>query len=162
MFCHSKWTDHKFRTSSVCSSLHISFCSGSFESTLKSKCLNYILYESLCIIHVHLRVTLYAYNDYIPQKKIVICGDININYLDSHNRKQQLDTLLAMNNLKSTVNFPTRIFNGSSTAIDNIFDWFIKKFYYKSPLQWVVRSQRLATNIRKRHCTDTRIHILLC
>ena len=26
-----------------------------------------------------------------------------------------------MYNLKSTVNFPTRIFNGSSTAIDNIF-----------------------------------------
>jgi hypothetical protein len=26
-----------------------------------------------------------------------------------------------MYNLKSTVNFPTRVFNGSSTAVDNIF-----------------------------------------
>jgi len=32
-----------------------------------------------------------------------------------------LDTLLAMYNLRSTVNFPTRIFSGSNTAIDNIF-----------------------------------------
>ena len=32
-----------------------------------------------------------------------------------------MDTLLALYNLYSTVNFPTRIFNGSSTAIDNIF-----------------------------------------
>ena len=46
-----------------------------------------------------------------------------------------------MDNLKSTVNFPMRIFNGSSTAIDNIFYCFIKKFYYKSPHQWVFRAQ---------------------
>jgi len=44
----------------------------------------------------------------------------NINYLHCHNRRQQLDTLLALYNLKSTINFPMRIINGSSTAIDNI------------------------------------------
>jgi len=57
---------------------------------------------------------------YIEKKKwIYHLGYININYLDSHNRRQQLDTLLAMYNLKSTVNFPMRIFNSSNTAIDN-------------------------------------------
>jgi len=43
---------------------------------------------------------------------------MNINYLDSHHRRQQLDSLLAMDNLKSTINFPMRIINGSSTVID--------------------------------------------
>jgi hypothetical protein len=43
------------------------------------------------------------------------------NYLHCHNRRQQLYTLLDSYNLKSTVNFPTRIINGSNTAIDNIF-----------------------------------------
>ena len=52
--------------------------------------------------------------------EFIICGDININYLHCHNRRQQLDTLLALYNLKSTINFPMRIINGSSTAIDNI------------------------------------------
>ena len=47
------------------------------------------------------------------------CGGINI-ILDCHNRTEELDTLLAMYNLFSTLHFPTRIFNGSSTAIDNI------------------------------------------
>jgi hypothetical protein len=51
----------------------------------------------------------------------MVCGVININYLYCHNRRQQLDTLLASYNLKSTVNFPTRIINVSSTAIDKIF-----------------------------------------
>jgi len=33
-----------------------------------------------------------------------------------------------MYNLKSTVNFPTRIINGSSTAIDNIFIDLLRNF----------------------------------
>jgi hypothetical protein len=57
----------------------------------------------------------------MPKKMNVICGNININYLDCHHRRQQSDTLLAMDNPKSTVNFPTRNVNGSSTVIDNIF-----------------------------------------
>jgi hypothetical protein len=44
--------------------------------------------------------------------EIIICGDININYLHRHNKKQLLDSLLASYNLKSVVDFPTRIFNG--------------------------------------------------
>jgi hypothetical protein len=52
---------------------------------------------------------------------IVICGDFNINYLEDSTNKLKLDTLLASYNLHSTVDFPTRITNSSSTAIDNIF-----------------------------------------
>jgi hypothetical protein len=52
---------------------------------------------------------------------LVICGDININYLDNCMKRQQLDALLLTYNLKGTVTFPTHITNTSSTAIDNIF-----------------------------------------
>jgi hypothetical protein len=47
-------------------------------------------------------------------------------YLYCHNRRQQ--TLLALYNLKSTVNLPTRIVSGSSTAIDNIFSDLSRNF----------------------------------
>ena len=53
--------------------------------------------------------------------EFIICGDTNINCLHCHNRTQQLDTLLALYNLKSARNFATKIINGSSTVIDNIF-----------------------------------------
>ena len=37
------------------------------------------------------------------------------------NKREQLDALLATCNLISTIRFPTRSLNGSSSAIDNIF-----------------------------------------
>jgi len=58
---------------------------------------------------------------YTNSINIIICGDININYLDNTNSKLQLDSLLLSYDLYSTVDFPTRISNCSSTAIDNIF-----------------------------------------
>ena len=64
-----------------------------------------ILLKSLCTI----------------KTKFIICGDLNVDYLHHHSRKQQLDLLLANYNLTSIVNFPTRTVNGSSTAIDNFF-----------------------------------------
>jgi len=51
----------------------------------------------------------------------VICGDININYLENCNKRQQLDALLQTYNLTGTVSFPTRKSKASFTAIDNIF-----------------------------------------
>jgi hypothetical protein len=51
----------------------------------------------------------------------VICGDININYLENCKKRQQLDALLQTYNLIGTVLFPTCKTNASSTAIDNIF-----------------------------------------
>jgi exonuclease III len=58
---------------------------------------------------------------YKPTAELVICGDININYLTESYHKQCLNSLLAACNLMSMVNFPTRIQNYSSTAIDNVF-----------------------------------------
>jgi hypothetical protein len=46
---------------------------------------------------------------------------ININYLENCTKRQQLDLVLATYNLKGTVHFPTRITNGSISAICNIF-----------------------------------------
>jgi exonuclease III len=43
--------------------------------------------------------------------EIIICGDVNINYLAENCNKRQLDNLLATYNLVSTIGFPTRIIN---------------------------------------------------
>ena len=53
--------------------------------------------------------------------EFVICGDININYLENCNKRQQLDALLQTYNLIRTVSFLTRKCKASSTTIDNIF-----------------------------------------
>jgi hypothetical protein len=58
---------------------------------------------------------------YRNSKNIIICGNVNINYLTNNNYKQQLDSLLASYGLYSTVTFSTRVCPNSSTAIDNIF-----------------------------------------
>jgi hypothetical protein len=55
------------------------------------------------------------------RNKNEICGDINITYLVTSHRKQQLDTLLSTYNLINSVQFPIQILNASSTSIDNIF-----------------------------------------
>ena len=48
---------------------------------------------------------------YNPRLNLIICGDINVNFLNDSDRKSQLDALLNSYNLLSTVNFPTRINN---------------------------------------------------
>jgi hypothetical protein len=58
---------------------------------------------------------------YSTTKEIIICGDININYLKDSSHKQVLDSLLASYGLYSTVQFPPRIQNKSSSAINNLF-----------------------------------------
>lgn len=58
---------------------------------------------------------------YTPKLNLIICGDININYLNDNDKMNQLDALLKSYNLFSIVKFPTRICNNASTAIDNIF-----------------------------------------
>jgi hypothetical protein len=54
--------------------------------------------------------------------EFIICGDININYLGTTNRKKQLDNLLGTYNLISTVYFPTRIANKSVILRDIFID----------------------------------------
>jgi hypothetical protein len=58
---------------------------------------------------------------YSPSLGIIICGDININYLVVNEQRKQLDNLLRLYNLVGIVDFPTRLTNTSSTAIDNVF-----------------------------------------
>ena len=53
--------------------------------------------------------------------KLIICGDVNINYLKDSNYKTKLNFLLTTYNLHSEDDFPTRITERSSTAVDNIF-----------------------------------------
>jgi hypothetical protein len=53
--------------------------------------------------------------------KFIICGDININYLENNNKKAQLNDMFRTYNLTNTVHFPTRIIKNSATLIDNIF-----------------------------------------
>jgi len=55
------------------------------------------------------------------KSELIICGDININYLGTNIKKKKLDNLLATYKLTRTVYFPTRIANNSVTLLDNIF-----------------------------------------
>ena len=53
---------------------------------------------------------------------LIICGDINVNYLQDSRNKSLLNSLLASFNLHSAVCFPTRISRNSSTIIDIFID----------------------------------------
>ena len=55
------------------------------------------------------------------KSEFVICGDINVNYLENCTKRLQLDALLQTYNLTGTVAFPTRKTDTSTSAIDNIF-----------------------------------------
>ena len=66
---------------------------------------------------------------------LIVCGDINVNYLQESRNKSLLNSLLVSFNLHSAVNFPTRISNSSSTTIDNIFiDKYKNKDYSIIPI----------------------------
>jgi hypothetical protein len=61
------------------------------------------------------------YNYLNVELKLIIFGDINIDYLTDNERRKQLDAMLVSYNLAATVHFPTRVQNQSCRAIDNIF-----------------------------------------
>jgi exonuclease III len=46
---------------------------------------------------------------YRAELNLIICGDMNIDYLTDNVRRKQLDTLLLSYNLTATVHFPTRV-----------------------------------------------------
>ena len=58
---------------------------------------------------------------YHESYNIIICGDINVNYLNDDSRKKQLDAILFSYNLIGIVTFPTRVDISTSTIIDNFF-----------------------------------------
>ena len=53
--------------------------------------------------------------------KLIVCGDFNVNYFKDNSGKLLSDSLFPSYSLFSTVSFPTRISNSSSTLIDNIY-----------------------------------------
>jgi hypothetical protein len=53
--------------------------------------------------------------------ELLICGNININYLIESNTKKQPDSMMNKYNLIQIVNFPTRTSNDKETQIDNMF-----------------------------------------
>jgi exonuclease III len=52
-----------------------------------------------------------------PKREFLICGDFNVNFLEDNGQKK-LVLLLQSYNIISTVQFPIRITENSSTAID--------------------------------------------
>ena len=60
---------------------------------------------------------------YNSKYRYVICGDVNVNFLPSAEKKDSklLANLLAEFNIKPTIFCPTRITDTSETCIDNIF-----------------------------------------
>jgi len=58
---------------------------------------------------------------YSNKIEFVICGDININYLENCKKRQQLDALLQTCKLIGTISFPTRKSKAYTTTIDNVF-----------------------------------------
>ena len=72
---------------------------------------------------------------YKVDSRLIVCGDINVDYLVDSEGKRQLDAMLLSYNLSAIVHFPTRTKNQSSTAIDNIFtDIYTFINYSVSPL----------------------------
>jgi hypothetical protein len=67
---------------------------------------------------------------YKPKAEFIICGDISTDFLTKSHHKQCLISLLTSFNTISTVDFPTRIQNGSSTTIDNVFIHSTRKDHY--------------------------------
>ena len=58
---------------------------------------------------------------YNNKYNIIICGDINVNYLIDYNQRSQLNAVLHSYNLAGIVEFPTTFGLNSQTAIDNVF-----------------------------------------
>ena len=54
---------------------------------------------------------------YSNKTEFVLCGDININYLENCNKRQQLDALLQNYNPTGTVSFPMRRSKASTTHL---------------------------------------------
>jgi hypothetical protein len=57
---------------------------------------------------------------YSPSVRLIICGDINIDYLLASEQRKQLDNLLLLYNLVGVVDFPTKITNISTSSIDYV------------------------------------------
>jgi len=92
----------------------------------------YLNFKSVCIVTIY-RAPSGNFNSfitkldtilrklYISTLESIIYSDININYFTDSEKNSQLEPLLQTYNLKSTVDFPTRIQKNSITTIDDNF-----------------------------------------
>ena len=136
----SKFCRHKFKNGGVCIFIHedLEFFTISLEKYCKEKdievCAVKLNINSIKLIILAIyRSPTGNFNNFLKnldsvlntwycnKTEFVICGDININYLENCKKRQQLDALLQTYNLIGTVSFPTRKTNASTSAIDNIF-----------------------------------------
>jgi hypothetical protein len=54
--------------------------------------------------------------------EFILCGDLNVNFLEDNNKKAQLNMLRTLNLMRMVYEyFPTRIAKNSAMLIDNIF-----------------------------------------
>jgi hypothetical protein len=85
----------------------------------------YLPTNNICIVtflHFLNSLELILNRIYTKSIKIILCGDVNVNYLDDKSTsKTRLSLLLASYHLSSIIDFPTRVSNTSATAIDNVF-----------------------------------------
>ena len=58
---------------------------------------------------------------YNNKYNIVICGNVNVNYLIDNNKRSQLDAVLYSYNLVGIVEFPSRCGLISQIAVNNVF-----------------------------------------
>jgi exonuclease III len=136
----SKFCRHEFKNGGVCIFVHedLDFFSISLDKYCKEKDIEVCAVRlkitpiQLIILVIHrppsgnftnfLKNVDSILNTWYSNKiEFVICGDININYLENCKKRQKLDALLQTYNLTGTVSFPMFKSKASTTAIDNIF-----------------------------------------
>jgi len=88
--------------------------------------------EKLCVLAVY-RSPLGNFNKFLTNFELIlqkffnlnynfiVCGDFNVDCCTESSKKIQLNKILQSFNLRSTVNFPTRISSNSFSTIDNFF-----------------------------------------
>jgi hypothetical protein len=87
---------------------------------------------NICILFIY-RSPIGNFNTFVTQlnkilqklctikSNLIKCGDVIINYLQESDKKSQLNALLNSNNFFNIVQFPTRTYKNSISAIGNIF-----------------------------------------
>jgi hypothetical protein len=94
--------------------------------------INYFSFNKVCILTIHRspkgnfknflkQLDLILRKLYNHKYNIIICADVNVNYLSDNHDKSQLNMVLHSYNLSSIVKFPTRFGLISYATIDNIF-----------------------------------------
>jgi hypothetical protein len=146
IFINNNLTLYPINLENYCVDKDIEACAIQLQYSNKKNCI-LMIYRSpigdFPIFMTHLENLLqFLYN---LKMDLIICGDINIEYLRVSNRVKQLNTLLKTYNLSNIINFPTRIGKTTSTAIDTIFmDIFKYDSHFASSLTMDYRIMKLS------------------